>query len=217
MTEKTQIKTEAAILQAQAAGDSLNDYSGETMPNDASRSPLSERLQRPSTPSGYWRWQRFQYLSFRKAATALLLSLGLSIAAIFVASPASASAYGYSYWGTHHVSVSKGGVGADSVLVPNGQLFGAIEGKGLRWTNAGGSFLSPGSICNWHFSVQFYEGRRSNNNVQVADQPNQGCSRTGAFNLHNFLGEDAKAGSVCIRLYRDFGGELLTSVCHGIG
>jgi hypothetical protein len=138
-------------------------------------------------------------------AVVLCSALALSLTG---APKAEASAYGYAYWGVHTVK---------DVPIPAGQLFGAIEGKKLNWRDAGGSFLSAGPICNWHFSVVFYEGARKEGKTTVIDQDNQSsCAHTGTFKVANPAGETAPEGSVCIRLYRDFGNEQLASVCHSI-
>ncbi len=140
--------------------------------------------------------------------TAAALTVMMVIGSVFLASPASATAGGYDYWGVHTIR---------DVPVPSGQLFGIIRGNGLNWSEAGGSFIAAGNLCNWHFSVVFYEGARSKNNATVLDQENQStCSHTGAYKIRNGDGASISEGSVCIRLYRDFGNEQLGSVCHGI-
>lgn len=130
-------------------------------------------------------------------------------AALTAAAPnAEASAYGYSFWGVHTFK---------DVPIPSGQLFGAIEGSGLNWTDVGGDFLSVGTICNWQFKVVFYDGARGADKTTTFDQGVQnGCDREGAFKLGNTPATPAKPGSVCIELYRDFGDERLAAVCHSI-
>ena len=113
-------------------------------------------------------------------------------------SNAEASAYGYSFWGVHTFK---------DVPVPAGTVFGAIQGAGLNWRDVGGSFESVGTVCNWNFTVTFYEGPRSANKATKVDEPIQnGCARIGAFKLGT-LARPAAAGSVCIELYRQFGDE----------
>jgi hypothetical protein len=144
-----------------------------------------------------------------RALSVATLVLGSALALSLTGAPrAEASAYGVAYWGVHTVK---------DVPIPAGQLFGAIEGKKLSWRDAGGSFLSAGTICNWHFSVVFYEGARKDGKTTVIDQDNQpSCARTGAFKVANTAAMAAPEGSVCIRLYRDFGNEQLASVCHSV-
>ena len=155
---------------------------------------------------------------FGRAAAIAAIGLILAFSVAATAPSASASAEGWQTWKSHSVSVSVGGV-STNVLVPSGILYGNIQGKGLNWTQAGGYWvlLASGDICNWHMSIQFYQGARSDNNMFPIDQPNQpNCARQGGFKVENDLGYTTSEGSVCIRLYRDFGNELLASVCHAI-
>jgi hypothetical protein len=134
-----------------------------------------------------------------------LSTLGLIGSAVFAPQEANASAYGYDYWGAH---AYKG------VSVPSGQLFGVVRGEGTRIDEAGGNFLSGGNICNWSISVVFYQGRDRINRVE--NQPRQhNCTHEGTYKL-DFGGWHAPEGRVCIRLYHDFGGERLASVCHAV-
>lgn len=141
----------------------------------------------------------------RKIFAALLSGVVVAGAVAVVPSAAKASAYGYDYWGTHTFK---------DIPIPRGQLFGAVEGSGLRVDRAGGTFIAAGNLCNWHIDVDFYD-RSQTRYYHVQGQNNSGCSRIGGekYNLNGFR---ARPGRACIRLYRDFGNEGLASVCHGI-
>lgn len=121
---------------------------------------------------------------------------------------ANASAWGFDYWGVHTFK---------DIPIPSGQITGEIQGDGLNWSEAGGSFVAAGNVCNWAFKVVFYDGARSDHRTAEYEQPTQGdCSRTGAWRFTDPSSHTAKPGSVCIELYRDFGDERLGAVCHAI-
>lgn len=144
----------------------------------------------------------------RKPVLLGTLTAGLLAALVAGAPSANASAYGYGFWGVHTFK---------DIPIPSGTVFGAVEGSGLNWDDVGGSFESVGTVCDWNFKVVFYDGARSDNKTTPFEQPLQsGCARTGAFKLGNTPGTPAKAGSVCIELYREFGDERLGAVCHNI-
>jgi hypothetical protein len=90
----------------------------------------------------------------------------------------------------------------------------------LTWTEADGYWVlqASGTVCNWHMWVVFYEGKRADDNKVVYDQPNHSeCARQGNFKIGPDPGWDALSeGSVCIRLYAEFGERRLASVCHSI-
>ena len=137
------------------------------------------------------------------------LLTGLLAGVIAAAPSAEASAYGYDFWGVHTLK---------DIPIPSGELFGAIEGDGLDWHTAGGSFVAAGNVCNWHISLVFYDGaRKEDNRTRVVNQPTQNnCTAAGAYKLANTPFRAAAPGSVCIELYRDFGEERLAAVCHAI-
>src|SRR5690242_14368187 len=78
----------------------------------------------------------------------LTLLAGLVAAAGLMASPASASAYGCSYWGAGSVggiSVAKGGYCAE------------LNGSGTYVKYVGGGFNSVGNVCNWNITAEFFD------------------------------------------------------------
>lgn len=160
----------------------------------------------------------------RRCIVAGMMTLGLAFVSVFVAPTASAGATGYDAWASfkHPVTLDARGVSTEvEVVVPGGTLMGQIKGKGLKWSEAGGFFTILGRDCiaNWHMSVVFYKGSKSDDNKIVHDQVNQSdCNREGGFKIGPDSGSATLdgPGHVCIRLYEDFGKNRLASVCHRI-
>jgi len=133
-----------------------------------------------------------------------LLTAGCALALMMgAAKTASASAYGYDYWGVHTFK---------DLPIPAGQLFGVVEGDGLRVRVAGGNFLSVGNLCNWKMDVDFIDAsRRRYANVSTGIVG--GC--THAAQRKFSLNRDMKEGLACVRLYTAFD-HRVASVCHNI-
>lgn len=135
---------------------------------------------------------------------ARLLTAGSAFALLLgTAKPASASAYGYDYWGVHTFK---------DLPIPAGQLFGGIEGSGLRVRIAGGNFLSVGNLCNWKMDVDFIDSshrRYANVSTGIVG------SCTHAAQRKFLINRDMKEGLACVRLYTAFDHQV-ASVCHNI-
>src|SRR4051794_6754975 len=97
--------------------------------------------------------------AWRGRFSRLLLGTCALACATGVAKTASASAYGYDYWGVHTFR---------DLPIPGGQLFGVVEGDGLRVRVVGGNFVSVGNLCNWRMDIDFIDsGRRRYANVST--------------------------------------------------
>jgi hypothetical protein len=141
---------------------------------------------------------RLKKPAFRRIATAAVFALGVGAAGI-----ASASAYGYSWWGVH---VFK------DIPIPGGHLFRVVEGAGLQVRDVGVNFLSAGNLCNWKIDVDFLDsaGHRYDG---VSSGTVRSC--THAAQRHFILNRNMKEGRACIRLYTAFT-DPVASVCHNI-
>ncbi len=148
-----------------------------------------------------------------KRSSLQLGRLGVALAACFtianaLPTAAHASAYGYEYWGGFTIDVRGVPIG-----IPAGQLFGAVEGKGLRVDRAGGDFLTyTRSICNWHIDVDFLD-RNGKLSRRIQGSDHYSCNNVGVEKYA--VNQTVPEGRACIRLYTNFRYHV-ASVCHSI-
>jgi len=137
---------------------------------------------------------------------AVALALGTSL---LLTPSALASARGFESWGGFGVTI-----GGQAIKIPAGQLYGVVEGDGLRIDMTSGGFGTySSSICNWHIQVDFIDEHEKT--YAWYRQPTQeSCDAKGAYKI-DAGGWTAKPGQACIRLYTNFENHV-ASVCHSI-
>jgi hypothetical protein len=136
----------------------------------------------------------------KKIAVTLMTLTGLAVMPIV----SLASAYGYQYWGGFSANVAN-----QTIRIPSGQLYHAINGSGYHINWQGANFGSVANIC--EPSVKFTYGYGSyylNGNVH------SGCSKVGQWKYN--LNWNAPGGDACAELWAKQWRVLITRQCHYI-
>jgi hypothetical protein len=139
----------------------------------------------------------------KKLIAMLALTTGLAgVGLVAGQTPASAGAYGCSWWNP----VTVGGYSAAA-----GQYCVNVAGTGTFVANVGGGFASAGNVCNSSITAEFFDS--SGRWYQTFTSPTSyGCShnitKTMAINQY------VRRGFVCSTLRQN--GARLSSVCHNI-
>ena|SRR5687768_4325556 len=132
------------------------------------------------------------------------LSIFMLILALLLAVPATAraSADGYQYWGAFTVNI-----GGQSVGIPSGQLYHAIEGAGYHINWDGANFISAATICDP--SMRFTYG---NGLYHLYGDVHWGCSNNGQWKY--YLNWYAPRGEACAELWAKNWSVLVARQCH---
>lgn len=117
---------------------------------------------------------------------------------LLVPAMAHASAYGYEYWKAFEVA---------GYPVPGGQLFHAIEGRGLHIDVEGANFVSAGNLC--EASVRFTWG---NGAQSYKTGIKSGCSHVGQWKIR--FNRNVPKGSACAELWTKNWRHRVARQCH---
>jgi len=144
---------------------------------------------------------------FKRSTRAHRRARQLTLAAIVaVAIPAAipaasqASACGVQYWGPIHYQ---------NFVIPSGQLFHCISGKGYHVSWDGANFASVGNLCDSSVEFTYGYGR-----YVLRGNVHWGCSHVGQWKYR--LNWKAPRGTACARLYIHNWRKFVTQQCHFI-